>query len=540
MADDAPDTVAANDPNQPVVVQPPLKDTPPPGAEPPAPTEAPQLPKFQTHAADIFEARQQLGAEEQDILGRREKELAPYRSSLARTMAQPAPARPQMQKQQPFQSPGTEAMWNWSQAALLVGALAGALGRRSATQSLNAIAGMNEGLAQGNIENYNRSYKQWEANARATRENNEQKMNEYKAVMEARHYDIEQKMSMMELVSNKYRDEIAAQAARDKNFTALAEIIMKNDEAQNKFNTEMEKVKQAHDKMNQRLFQKGSPQWLDYMSKLKKEDPDEYNNQIQILKDTTSKANQDQQKVYETQGDEISDAMIRGDYPPDMVRLGRAAPFTAAALAKKGVPLTKLELEWQAAKKAVQAVNSNQMQKFEGSLRTLDQQIDRVKDLSEQLNLTDFRWWNEKRMRKAVELAPGSPELEVVRRYLSAIGQLRGDAAQVESGGYAPTEPAWEAARDQINASDDVNTMAAALDEMRRITRFRMQAIPLMQTYGPGAANRYTGTTGNQPTSGVVGAAPLEGGEEPAAAAPPAAGPPALPGGYKIIQHGGG
>src|SRR5215467_8564599 len=144
MPDDAPDTVAENDANQPVVVQPPLNTQPPAGAEPPAPTEAPKPPQFQTHAKQIFEQEQALGAEEQDILGRREKELAPYRSSLARAMAQPMPPRPQMQKTPQFQSPGTEAMWNWSTAALTLGALAGALGRRSSTAALNGIAGMNE------------------------------------------------------------------------------------------------------------------------------------------------------------------------------------------------------------------------------------------------------------------------------------------------------------------------------------------------------------------------------------------------------------
>jgi len=202
MADD-------NDTNQPVPgVNPPLSEQPPPAPPAPAAPERP-APQFQSHTSQIIAGQQALGEREEDIYRRRERELDPLIAGAERTASRPSPKAPQLQKQGGFQSPGTEAMWNWAMAASALAAIGGAFARVPATTALEGIAGMNKGLAEGNIENYNRSYKQWEANAKAVKENNETKMQEYKMVMESNKHDMDQKLAMIELVSNKYRDELA-------------------------------------------------------------------------------------------------------------------------------------------------------------------------------------------------------------------------------------------------------------------------------------------------------------------------------------------
>jgi hypothetical protein len=467
--------------------QPPLDKTPPPppaGTPPAAPAvpAAPTPPQFQSHTDDILRQQRALGEQEADIYKRRSEELDPLIKDYQRSAGRPAPGAPKLDKQKQFESPGQEATWKWAEAAALVGAIAGAFGRAGATTGLNAIAAMNQGLHEGNVENYNNAYKEWKAASEQTKEINENKIKEYKMVLDSRHYDLEQKSAMIELVANKYRDEAMAQAAQQKNFTLQSEIVQKGDEAQNRWNENQEKIIDNHNMMVSRLFKQGSPEWMEYMRGLKETDPEAYEENLKILRETNPKLQQQQQEKAVADAKPIADAIMSGEHPPNYTGLSRAtATAVDVELAKRGADLNKMQLQYGQTKKMINSLNSPQQLRLAQVLQQADLQINRVRQLADQLDMTDFKFWNEKKMQAEVNANPGSAKLALVRQYLSSVAALRGDISQVESGGYAPTEASWGAANKQLDEADDVRTMNAALDEIKRITAFRLQA---MQSFG--------------------------------------------------------
>jgi hypothetical protein len=191
------------------------------------------------------------------------------------------------------------------------------------------------------------------------------------------------------------------------------------------------------------------------------------------------------------------------------------------ALANRGTDFSKLQLQYKEAQRQVNSMESPQQLRLAQVLQQSAQEINRVRTLANQLDMTDFRWWNEKKMRAEVEADPGSPRLALVRQYLSAVAALRGDISQVESGGYAAQQSSWEAANKQINESDDVSTMNAALDELQRTTSYRLKA--MQAGFGNTQQNPYT--------SKVVPPPPEEtpappGGQVAGPGAPPGTRPP--------------
>jgi hypothetical protein len=81
-------------------------------------------------------------------------------------------------------------------------------------------------------------------------------------------------------------------------------------------------------------------------------------------------------------------------------------------------------------------------------------------------------------------------------KYVTAVGTLKEEFANLANGGYAPTEAAWRLAERQVNENYGVKQLGSSLDEIQRLIRYRFHAMPNMDTLGPGAGNRYLGTTG--------------------------------------------
>ena len=525
MADD-------NDTNQPVPgVNPPLSEQPPPAPPAPAAPERP-APQFQSHTSQIIAGQQALGEREEDIYRRRERELDPLIAGAERTASRPSPKAPQLQKQGGFQSPGTEAMWNWAMAASALAAIGGAFARVPATTALEGIAGMNKGLAEGNIENYNRSYKQWEANAKAVKENNETKMQEYKMVMESNKHDMDQKLAMIELVSNKYRDELAGQAARQKNFTRLAEIMEKGDETQNRFNVEMERVKKSNDDMHRRAMQKGSKEWFDWYKTLTPEEQKEYQTSMQT--GAAGRAEQAAEQKRERAKD-IMDAVVEGKQKPVFTGMYGDTPYIRQEAANRGVNLADMEQEWNRANLEIKTMNSSQQKRFRDGMRSVVNTMNDALELGEQLQLSGVRPLNKAKLIWLTQYRANTPEGELASAYLSAVTAIKDEFVTAINGGYAPTEAAWTQANKQIDEEFGIGQLNASLTELRRVLNFRLQAASEYDEnrYIPGSGHPGDRPEGAAPPAlgAPVGSAPLGQGSTPL---PSAAAVPAPPAGFTV------
>jgi len=86
-------------------------------------------------------------------------------------------------------------------------------------------------------------------------------------------------------------------------------------------------------------------------------------------------------------------------------------------------------------------------------------------------------------------------------RYLEAVGVLKEEIANLAQGGYAPTEPAWTLANQQVNENYGASQIEDSLTEMQRLLNYRFKQIPGIETIGPGAPNVYLPQTPAQPAA---------------------------------------
>jgi hypothetical protein len=211
----------------------------------------------------------------------------------------------------------------------------------------------------------------------------------------------------------------------------------------------------------------------------------------------------------------IVKGIVSGDQPPTLSGLYSLSGPVRSGLEEAGFNLEKAQIEQKRAEKQIATLNGPQMTKFVGLASSVDRTIDEVRDLSEQLQNSGVPAYNRFKMEAYAKARGNTPEGQLVARYIGAVNTLKEEFSNLAQGGYAPTEATWKLANDQINGDYGVKQLGASLDEIQRLIRYRVQAIPGLSQLGPGAPNRYTGQEGQSSSATASQSSP------PAGSAPP-------------------
>ena len=187
------------------------------------------------------------------------------------------------------------------------------------------------------------------------------------------------------------------------------------------------------------------------------------------------------------------DGIISGHLPPTLTGLYGISADVRAGLEEKGFDLPKAQLEMKQAEKQVATLNGPQMTRFVGLAKSVDSTIDEVRNLSKEMDNSGIPKLNAAKLALYMQAEGNSQNGQLAARYIGAVNTLKEEFANLANGGYAPTEAAWELANKQINGDYGVKQLGSSLDEVQRLIRYRVQAIPGLNTMGPGASNRYTG-----------------------------------------------
>jgi hypothetical protein len=193
------------------------------------------------------------------------------------------------------------------------------------------------------------------------------------------------------------------------------------------------------------------------------------------------------------QAQSIAEGITTGRQPPVVTGLYGLSGQVRADLEKKGFNLAEAQLEWQRATKQVQSLNGPQMTRFVGLAHSVDSTINEVRNLSKQMNMSGVPALNSVELQRYIQTEGNSPNGQLAIKYVSAVNTLKEEFANLANGGYAPTEPAWTLANQQINGNYGVREMDASLTEVQRLINYRLQGVPGLSTLGPGAPDRYTG-----------------------------------------------
>lgn len=192
----------------------------------------------------------------------------------------------------------------------------------------------------------------------------------------------------------------------------------------------------------------------------------------------------------------IAQGIRNGNQPPTLSGLYGMSGPVRAALEESGFDLNKAQLEYKSAEKQVASLNGPQMVRFVGLAKSVSSTIDEVRELSKELQNSGVPLLNAAKLATYMQTMGNTPQGQLAARYIGAVNTLKEEFANLANGGYAPTEAAWKLANDQINGNYGVKQLGASLDEVQRLIHYRVNAIPGLNTIGPGGANRYTGATG--------------------------------------------
>jgi hypothetical protein len=229
--------------------------------------------------------------------------------------------------------------------------------------------------------------------------------------------------------------------------------------------------------------------------------------QMQVRKEGRQETAQDEKKAAV---EKIGDAIIAGDQPPTLTGLYRDRAAIQSYLADKKYSLSKAQQEWNVAQKQIGSLNSQRMIQFAGTAKSVVNTLDEVKSLSEEMELSGIPLLNKAELMAYTQTQGNTPNGKLAGRYIAAVNTLKSEFANLENGGYAPTEEVWKLANKQIDENFGVKQLGSRLDEIRRLIGFRIQAIPNLETLGGASANRYTGQQG----SPLVPPAPGGGGQQ--------------------------
>ncbi len=192
----------------------------------------------------------------------------------------------------------------------------------------------------------------------------------------------------------------------------------------------------------------------------------------------------------------VVSGVMSGKLPPDLKGMYRNNMAIQAGLNDAGFDLSKAQLERAAANKQITSLNGSQMTRFVGLAGSVNNTIDEVNRLSNQMQNSGIPLLNQAKLATYMQLEGNSEKGQLASQYIGAVNTLKEEFANLANGGYAPTEPAWALANQQINGNYGVKQLGSALTEVQRLINYRLASIPGLDTWGPGSANRYTGTTG--------------------------------------------
>lgn len=199
-----------------------------------------------------------------------------------------------------------------------------------------------------------------------------------------------------------------------------------------------------------------------------------------------------------TGADRIADQIVAGKKPPNTQGLGMHGGFQVQQSLATRYPefdQTQATLEYEAAKRTVSGMTSPQQVRFQQLGKAVVNTFDKVVEDARKMKLSGITPLNKADIDYLVHTRGNTPAGKLAATYLQDVAFLKGEVANLENGGYAPTESSWEQAKQVINENYGVDEMIATAHNAQRLINFRLHALTEMPGgqlgVGSGAQNRY-------------------------------------------------
>jgi hypothetical protein len=206
----------------------------------------------------------------------------------------------------------------------------------------------------------------------------------------------------------------------------------------------------------------------------------------------------------------IADAIENGDQPPTLTGLYRNAGPVRAELARRGVPVAKMEADWKATQRYLSTLNGPQQTRMRQAISTATDSLDKIEGLYKEWQklapTSGFKILNKAALTASKNL-PG--RTGAVATALDAqIADVTSELGNIYMGGNSPTDHSLGLAAKNLSADWNEETFREALKQARENIRIRNNSIIHSAPVGmSGESNYFTPPAAAPPAATGGGAA---------------------------------
>jgi hypothetical protein len=176
---------------------------------------------------------------------------------------------------------------------------------------------------------------------------------------------------------------------------------------------------------------------------------------------------------------DIADAIENGDQPPTLQGLYRNAGPVRAELARRGVPMARMETDWKATQKYVATLNGSQQTRLRQSITSASDMADKIDGLYQEYHSVvgdaGMKAFNKAGLIAAQNL-PGKAGA-LAHALVAQISDLTADLGNVYMGGNSPTDHALELAGKNLSADWNRETFEEGLKQVHANIKIRQNSI---------------------------------------------------------------
>lgn len=191
---------------------------------------------------------------------------------------------------------------------------------------------------------------------------------------------------------------------------------------------------------------------------------------------------------------DIADAIEMGDQPPTTTGLYKQGAAVRAELARRKVPLAKMETDWKATQQYVKTLNGPQQTRLRQDISTVSDSLDKVEGLYNEWEKlapqSGYKVLNRGTL-AAMKQLPGRPGA-VAQALEAQIADTTAGLGTIYMGGNSPTDHSLELASKSLSSDWNDDTFKEGLKQARANVKIRQNSIMHSLPAGVSANSPYS------------------------------------------------
>jgi hypothetical protein len=191
------------------------------------------------------------------------------------------------------------------------------------------------------------------------------------------------------------------------------------------------------------------------------------------------------------------EGVAKGTVPPDPTKIASRRDLTniTGELAKKGLDLKQLSLDYQAEQSFIKSINSTQQVRLRQLIPSVLSGIDDLDSLNDQFKRTGVKAFNKATVEYFANGGGTKEQQEIAQKFVSQMTVLADEMGSIFMGGNTPTDRSLNMAQQLFKGDFNDTALKASNEQVKRNLGYRQNAIESVQPIGT------EGTVGEVKTS---------------------------------------